>query len=155
MVRTHPQSKALKASSRREARRREDAATQVLEARSARRVNVKKASGRGDTVRLRMSGILRGVGSAAGKECTAWQQDGQTRNATNPTIGSGMQQARDSQDPRGSAALHKSERRSKPTRWCETTRLEQDFWHGMPEAEGAMATSHREWTPERLSMKGR
>lgn len=27
----------------------------------------------------------------------AWKQDGWTRNAANPTIGSGMQQARDSQ----------------------------------------------------------
>jgi hypothetical protein len=64
-----------------------------------------------------MSGILRGVGSVAGKEWAAWQQDEQTRNAMNPTIGSGMQQARDSQDPQGSAALQKSARRRNPTKW--------------------------------------
>jgi hypothetical protein len=102
-----------------------------------------------------MSGILRGVGNVAGKEWAAWQQDEQTRNAMNPTIGSGMQQARDSQDPQGSAALQKGARRRKPARWCETTGSERDFWHGMPEAEGVMVTSYREWTPESLSMKGR
>jgi len=96
MVRTHPQSKALKASSRRDARRKADAATRTLEARAARRVNVKKAQGRGDTVRLWTSGILRGVGTVAGKTRAAWQQDERIRNAMNPTIGSGMQQARDS-----------------------------------------------------------
>jgi hypothetical protein len=100
-----------------------------------------EGKGRGDTVRLWLSGILRGVGSGAGRERAAWQQDTRTRNAANPTIGSGMQQARDSE-------------RRKPTRWCETTRLEQDFWHGMPGAEGAMVTSGREWTRRSLSMEG-
>jgi len=56
-----------------------------------------EGKGRGDTVRLWLSGILRGVGSGAGRERAAWQQDTRTRNATNPTIGSGMQQARGSQ----------------------------------------------------------
>jgi hypothetical protein len=32
---------------------------------------------------------------------SAWQQDDRTGNAANPTIGSGMQQARDSRTPRG------------------------------------------------------
>jgi len=110
--------------------------------------------GRGDTVRLWTSGILRGVGSVAGKGCVAWQQGRQTRNAMNPTIGSGMQQARDSQTPARVYVLRNDWRR-KPAEWCETTRSERDFWHGMPEAEGAMETSHREWTPESMSMKGR
>jgi hypothetical protein len=113
-----------------------------------------EGKGRGDTVRLWTSGILRGVGSGAGKGCAAWQQDGQTRNAANPTIGSGMQQARDSQALARVRVLRNDWRR-KPAKWCETTRSERDFWHGKPEAEGGMETSGREWTPESMSMEGR
>jgi hypothetical protein len=51
------------------------------------------------------------------------------RNAANPRIGSGMQQARDSMDPEQLYAQARCERgpgRRKPSRWCETTRTERD-----------------------------
>jgi hypothetical protein len=64
-----------------------------------------EGKGRGDTVRLRSGGILRGVRSVAGKGRSAWQQEDRTGNAANPTIGSGMQQARDSRTPRGVVLL--------------------------------------------------
>lgn len=57
-----------------------------------------EGKGRGDTVRLRSGGILRGVRSVARKGRFTWQQEARTGNAANPTIGSGMQQARDSRD---------------------------------------------------------
>ena len=47
--------------------------------------------------RLRMGRILRGVGQHRENGGDTWQQGDPTRNAMNPTIGSGMQQARDSQ----------------------------------------------------------
>jgi len=97
MVRTHPQSKALKptltagcglngASGNANPRGPSNAARERQE-----------GTGRGDTVRLRMGGILRGVGKHRENGGDTWQQGQPAGNAMNPTIGSGMQQARDSQ----------------------------------------------------------
>ena len=101
-----------------------------------------EGKGRGDTVRLWTSGILRGVGTARGRDVQPGNRRHEPETRRTPRLAAGCNKP---------AIL----RRSKPTRWCETTRSEQDSWHGMPGAEGAMVTSCREWTPESMSMKGR
>jgi hypothetical protein len=78
---------------------------------------------RGDAERLSAGNSSRGRSCIAGN------------NAMNPRIGSGMQQAR------------RRTQRRKPSRWCETTRTEQDFEGGTLEAEATTLGSPREWTP--------
>jgi hypothetical protein len=65
------------------------------------------------------------------------------RNAPNPTIGSGMQQARESSGTLngvGKSGETPGDRRSKPTRPCETVRSERESGR-QPGSEGATRTA--------------
>jgi hypothetical protein len=93
-----------------------------------------EGKGPGDRVRLMSSGILRGVGTARGRDRRPGNRSDEPETRRTPRLAAGCNKP---------ATL----RRSKPTRWCKTTRLERDSWSGRPGAEGAVATSCREWTP--------
>jgi hypothetical protein len=77
----------------------------------------------------------------------------------NPTIGSGMQQARDSQQVacKGDEAATPVTGRTAEQAGEVVRNHEVGTWFGSgrPAPEETVATSNREWTPESMSMEGR
>jgi hypothetical protein len=59
------------------------------------------------------------------------------------------------QDRQRDATSPQRAKRRKPSRWCETTRMEQDFRDGLPGAEGTAGRCSGSGRFDRMSMEGR